>query len=65
MKVMKFIIKKDYLKNIENIMIILAVTVAITTMKMKIVAKMKRKNKNNIKNPTGAADASCYCFKEQ
>lgn len=40
----KFSIKKDHLKNIENIMTILAVTAAITAMKMKRVAKMKRKN---------------------
>ena len=44
----KFIIKKDHLKNIENIMTILVVTAAITAMKMKRVAKMKRKSPKKI-----------------
>ena len=45
---MKFFIKKDHLKNIVHIMMILAVTVAITMIKKEIVANMKRKEEKNV-----------------
>ena len=42
---MKHILEKQHLKNIDNIMMVIAVEVSVTTIKMKIAAKMKRTEK--------------------
>ena len=55
---MKLIVK-DHLKDIENIMIILAVRVAIIKKKVKIVAMVKEKE-NRKKSPVAIAAVTAF-----